>query len=74
MHKTTVNLTDELHLWLRHLSARTGRSVGNLVNELLEEALRARGKSQPFASHGAGEADVTDLGRNAEKYLAEGLR
>lgn len=73
MHKTTVTLSDSVYLRVRALAERRRRTVSEVVGELLSEALTARAR-QGFASHGAGEVDVDDLGVNAEKYLAEGLR
>lgn len=72
-HKTTVMLSDGLHLRVRALADRGRKSVSEIIEELLEEALVAR-MGTGFASHGAGEADVDDLGLNAEKYLTEHLR
>lgn len=73
VHKTTVTLPDDVHLRVRALAERADRTVSDAVVELLAEALAARARGG-FASHGAGEADVDDLGVNAEKYLAEGMR
>lgn len=72
MHRTTVNLPDALWLRVRNLAEASDRTAGAVVAELLEEALEAR-SSGVFLSHGAGEADVEDLGENTEKYLREGL-
>ncbi|MGH3441865.1 MAG: hypothetical protein ACRDUY_07455 [Nitriliruptorales bacterium] len=71
MAKTTVNLRESVRLRLENLAAREGTTLSDLVNELLDDALRRR--SGGFASHAAGEADVDDLGVNAEKYLREHL-
>ncbi len=73
MPKTTVTLPDDVHLRVRALARRSDRTVSDVVGELLLEALAAR-TTAGFASHGAGDADVDDLGLNAEKYIAEGLR
>lgn len=72
MRKTTVNLDEHVRLRLEQQAARDDRTLSQLVNELLDEALRQRAGTT-FASHGAGEADVDDLGVNAEKYLRDGL-
>lgn len=71
--KTTVTLPDDVHVRVRALARRSNRTVSDVVGELLLEALAARATTA-FASHGAGKADVDDLGLNAEKYIAEGLR
>lgn len=71
MHRTTVSLPDHLYLRVRNLASRSDRPVGQVVAELLAEALAAR--SAAFASHASGDADVDDLGVNAEKYLREAL-
>lgn len=72
MAKTTVNLREDIRLRLEQHAARQGTTLSQLVNELLDEALRHRA-GRHFASHGAAEADVDDLGLQAEKYLREGL-
>lgn len=71
MHRTTMNLPDDLFVRLRSLGARAGKPVGQVAVELIEEALTARGGS--FESHGSGSAEVDDLGINSERYLREGL-
>lgn len=71
MHKTTVNLRTDVWLRLRNRAERDDVPMGTLINELLAEALTA-GLSEP-TSIGAGESTVTDLGRNAKKYLREGM-
>jgi hypothetical protein len=69
--RTTVNLSQDVRLRLEQLAARQGVSLGSLINELVGEALAHR--REAFESHAAGDADVDDLGVNAEKYLAEDL-
>jgi hypothetical protein len=71
VHKTTVNLRTDVWLRLRNRAQREGVPVGTLVNDLLAEALTA-GIGEP-TSIGAGESTVTDLARNATKYLREGM-
>ena len=39
MSRLTINLSDEIHQALKETSARTGRTIGNLI----EEGLRLRG-------------------------------
>lgn len=73
MPKTTVTLSGDVYLRIRNLSAATGRPMGRLIDELLRRALLDDDAGAPFASVGMGDADVTDLGINAEKYLAEGM-
>lgn len=73
MKKTTVNLPDDLHLRVRQMAEREGITFGEAVTRLLRAGL-AGAHDQDFASHAVGEADVDDLGVNAEKYLREGLR
>lgn len=72
MPKTTVNLRAPLRLRLEQQAAREGVTISDLVNDLLEEALRRRAGDR-FVSHGAADADVDDLGVHAEKYLRERL-
>lgn len=67
-----MNLRPAVRLQLERLAAREGRSLSDLINELVEDALRARAGSA-FSSHGAGTAEEDDLGVHAEKYLREGL-
>lgn len=71
MHKTTVTLETDVWLRLRNLSARTGKPVGRLINEMLAKALKPKGRLR-FLETGES-ADVDDLGTNAEEYLREGL-
>lgn len=71
MPKTTVNLEHSLRLRLEQLAARSGRTLTDVISELLDDALRRRVGT--FSSHAAGDADVDDLGIHAEKYLHEGL-
>lgn len=73
-HKTTVTFSDDLYLRLRLMAERERRSVSEVVDDLLRTALRPSSRRGAFRSHAAGEADVDDLGANAEKYLAEDLR
>lgn len=73
MPKTTVNLPADVYLRVRARAERAGASMSEVVSDLLASALEAVAPVR-FASHGAGEADVDDLGRNAEKYLREGMR
>lgn len=70
--KTTVNLREPVRLRLEQYAAREGKTLSDAVNDLLAEALLGR-SGTAFASHGAGEADVDDLGVHAEKYLREGF-
>lgn len=71
MHKTTVNLPKDLWVPIRLMAEREGRSVSEVVKELLGEALEARRPTGDFSFIGSGESDVDDLAINAEKYLRE---
>lgn len=73
MAKTTVNLAEHVRLRLEQHAARHGVTLSEAVNGLVDEALRRRA-GDGFASHAAGDADVDDLGVQAEKYLSDGLR
>ncbi len=72
MPNTSVNLRTALHLRLGQQAAREGVTISDLVNDLLEKALRHRAGDR-FLSHGAAEAGVDDLGVLAENYLRERL-
>lgn len=72
MAKTTVNLSEHVRLRLEQLASQRGVTISALVDDLLDEALRNRA-GRRFSSHAAAEADIDDLGVQAEKYLREGL-
>lgn len=72
MTKTTVSLAEHVRLRLEQHAARYGVTLSEAINDLVDDALRRRA-GDGFASHAAGDADVDDLGANAEKYLSEGL-
>jgi hypothetical protein len=73
MHKTTLNLDTALFLRLRNRAAREATTISDLVNRLLGDAFASGPEGGAFVSHGAGTADVDDLGAASEKYLAEDL-
>jgi predicted transcriptional regulator len=73
MPVVTINLPTDIHLRIRNLADRTGRSLDTVIVELLRDALDRGPGGQPFALVAAGEADVDDLAINAEQYLADGL-
>lgn len=49
-HTLTIRLTDELLVWLKETSRKTGIPVGRLVREQLETA-RSRAGNQRFLRH-----------------------
>jgi hypothetical protein len=74
MHKTTLNLDTAVFMRLSNRAAIDGTTISELVNRLLTEALERDSEGEAFASHGFGDADVDDLGANAEKYLLDTFR
>lgn len=72
MKKTTVNLDDKAWLLLRARARREGKSLTQVINDLVAAAFPAAYASPTYV--GAFEGEVEDLGINAEKYLREGFR
>jgi macrodomain Ter protein organizer (MatP/YcbG family) len=74
MHKTTLNLDTAVFMRLSNRAAIDGTTISELVNRLLTEALERGPEGEAFASHGFADADVDDLGANAEKDLFDTFR
>jgi hypothetical protein len=74
MHKTTLNLDTVVFLRLRNRAGIESTTISELANRLIMEGLERGPEGMAFASHGFADADVDDLGSNAEKYLEETLK
>jgi hypothetical protein len=74
MHKTTLNLDTAIFLRLRNRADMEGTTISELVNRLLFAAMERGPEGEAFSSHRFADADVDDLGANAEKYLSETIR
>ena len=71
-----VYLTPEQHRALRRLSTRTGRSMSDLVREMLQTYLFGEGLPTDLSDL-AGAVDVghpTDISRDRDDLLADALR
>jgi hypothetical protein len=72
MARRTVNLPDSVEALARD-AAESGESFSATVSRLIEEGARASGSGKPPRYVAAGEGPG-DLGRAAERYLAEVVR
>lgn len=71
MKKTSVNLDDKVWMLVRARARREGKSMAQLINELLMTAFPEAYASPSYI--GAFDGDADDLGINAEKHLRVGL-
>jgi macrodomain Ter protein organizer (MatP/YcbG family) len=72
MKKTSVTLDDKVWMLVRARARREGKSMAQVINELLAKSFpEAYERPTYIASF---EGDVDDLGINAERHLREGLR
>jgi hypothetical protein len=59
-HTLTIRLTEELLLWLKEVSRRTGLPVGRIIRQELENAKSEKGK-QRFLRHAGKISGPSDL-------------
>jgi Arc/MetJ-type ribon-helix-helix transcriptional regulator len=79
MVRTQIQLTEEQARHLRRLSARTGRSMADLIREGVDELLRREGSEQSprdrraraAALAGRFHSGVGDLAEEHDRYLSE---
>ncbi len=78
MVRTQVQLPEEDLAALQQLAAETGVSVSELVRRAVKRELEGRGKpsrkeliERARAIIGSGRSDVSDLGKEHDRYLTE---
>jgi Ribbon-helix-helix protein, copG family len=75
MQRTTVKIPDELDARLRHEAKRRETTISEITREALEAHLgggdRAIRRPILMSLMGSFNSGVSDLGSNADKYLAE---
>ena len=59
MHRTQITIEDSQYVALREKSRRSGKSMGQLIRELLERDLA--GKPKPVKGHVSGLAKLTGI-------------
>lgn len=66
--RTTIRIDDELYRTVRERAARSGRSIGEIIEDALRRDLRAEGPSTPDAAlptfAGTGVCPGVDLASN----------
>ena len=75
MKRTTVKIPDELDARLRHEARRRETTISQITREALEAHLVGDDRTvrRPILMSlvGSSESGMSDLGSNADKYLAE---